>query len=155
MSDRDQVIKNIQIEARVPLDRDTIELRNLAMAEASAGYDALKEEAKAAAKLAAGELKKKYELVKKLREAVLTGSELGMVDGFERWDYDRFEVDTVRKDTGEVTNTRPMSAEERTAYKEPPLSLDLGEPTAAPNGEQKLVLKRGLKGKADAAKGAH
>ena len=142
----DQVIKDIKIEARIPLDGHTLELRNLAAAEAGQAVRAMKAEEKDRAKRARKAIAEKDALLAKLEETVLTGSEMGMVSGFERWDYQRFEVDTVRRDTGEVVNVRPMSADERREWKEPelPMDLDVSEPA---NG-LKVVLSGANKRKA-------
>lgn len=135
----DQVIKDIHIEARVPLDGHTLELRNTALAEASSALRKMKAEEKDRAKRARKVIAEKDAVVERLEETVNTATELGMVEGFERWDYDRWEVDTVRRDTGEVVNVRPMTQEERTAYKEPALDLDLGDPLPPGEGSQKVV----------------
>lgn len=124
--DEDQVEKEIMIEARVPLDGHTIELRNVALAEASAALRKLKAEEKFRAKCARKIIADKDVIVARLEETVNTASEMGMIAGVERWDYDRWQVDTIRKDTGEKVSTRAMSSEERTAWKNPDLlEIDL------------------------------
>lgn len=146
----DMTTKAIKIEARIPLDAEGLGRKKLALAEVTVDLAKEKQDAKEASSASRKRQKEMTASAKRISEEILKESTTGMIDAEERWDFDRFEVVTVRLDTAEVVSTRAMSAEERQT--ELPIDLD-----AAPSEREpaKVVKIRGGGKKKPAQPDAH
>lgn len=149
----DVTVKKIKIEARVPLDPEALGRKELALAEKALALAKDKADAGDAARGARKRQKDLTADIKRISDEVISESTTGMVEAEERWNYDRFEVVTVRLDTSEIVSTRPMSAEERQQNLDLDLDANAPPPSSRPPPNVVKMKGRGKKGPAPA--GAH
>lgn len=133
----DQVTKKIRIEALIPFDEVIHAKKNLALAVANGDREDEKARFKPLARAHVKRIKELDADISRLTTEVLKGAAKGWVDADERWDWDAFEVTTIRCDTAEIVGEpRPMSAEER---REPPLvDIDAASPPRDPPKQVKI-----------------
>lgn len=139
----DMTTKAIKIEARIPLDAEGLGRKKLALAEVTVDLAKEKQDAKESSSASRKRQKEMTANAKRISEEILKESTTGMIDAEERWDFDRFEVVTVRLDTAEIVSTRAMSAEERQTA----LPIDLDNPPPEREREPANVVRIRGKGK--------
>lgn len=147
--------KEIWIEAKVPLDAEGRGVKEMVLAQKCLALAADKLAAKEAATAARKRQKDLTADIARISNEIDTDSTMQMIPAIEEWDYDRFEVRTIRTDSSEVVNTRPMTVDERQVHLDLDLEGDPPKADEAPSGAKVVRIKGGGRKKPSTAPASH
>lgn len=126
-----------QLEITVPLDADQIQVRRAKLVDLEIEIDKLKQKKREAGAKFQAQIKDKNEERSELLEQLVNGCKKLTAKVEDRPNERLAQFDVVRVDTGDIVDTRPMTAEER--------SLDIEEVIKAKQSDAPPKPRRGRK----------